>query len=94
MSNSSICPIVGPYRALPHRDRVDLGAMAMKSNFASSKVPALLDPHHVICWTLIWSVLPLFRDAVDVFHCPSRLGRQNLYLLPEMLQILNKDDLN
>ena len=39
---------LGPYRELPLRARVDLGAMAMKGRSAFPKALALLEPHHQI----------------------------------------------
>ena len=41
-------PYIGPYQVLPHRDRVDLGAMAMKGYCEFPKAPALLEPLHQI----------------------------------------------
>ena len=40
--------LIGPYEVLPHRARVDPGAMAMKEYAAFPKAPALLEPHHHI----------------------------------------------
>ena len=41
-------PYIGPYSVLPFRDRVDLGAMAIKGYSVFTKVPKLLKPHHQI----------------------------------------------
>ena len=41
-------PKIGPYQVQPLRDKVDLGAMAMKGYFAFLKAPALLEPHYQI----------------------------------------------
>ena len=41
-------PSIGPYQVLPLRDRVDLGAIAMKGYSAFPKAPAFLEPHHQI----------------------------------------------
>ena len=37
---------IGPYQVLPHRARVDVGAMAVKVCSVFPKFPALLGPHH------------------------------------------------
>ena len=37
-----------PFKVLPIRAKVDLGAMAMKEYSAFPKAPALLEPHHQI----------------------------------------------
>ena len=39
---------IGPYKVLPFRVRVDLGAMAMKGYSAFPQVPTLLEPHDQI----------------------------------------------
>ena len=41
-------PYIGPYQMLPHRARMDLGALAMKGFTAFSKAPASVEPHHQI----------------------------------------------
>ena len=41
-------PLIGPYQVLPHRARVDLGAMAVKGCSAFPKAPVVLEPHHQI----------------------------------------------
>ena len=41
-------PLIGSYQVLPHRARMDLGAVAMKGFSAFPKAPALLEPHHQI----------------------------------------------
>ena len=38
--------MIRPYQVLPLRDRVDLGAMAMKEYFVFLKAPAIPQPHH------------------------------------------------
>ena len=57
---------------LPFQARVDLRAMVMKGYSAFPKDPALLEHHHI---GHLLGVLPLCRDAVSVFHSPSRLGK-------------------
>ena len=46
--NSSISNIemTGPYQVPPLRDRVNLGAMAMKNYSEFLKATVLLEPHH------------------------------------------------
>ena len=39
---------MGPYKVLPLRATVELGAMAMKEYSTFPKAPALLDPYHQI----------------------------------------------
>ena len=39
-------PLLRPYQVLPFRDRVDLGAMALKGSFAFYKAPPSQKPHH------------------------------------------------
>ena len=41
-------PLIGPYKVLPLRVRVDLGAKAMKDNSAFPKAPALLETDHQV----------------------------------------------
>ena len=41
-------PLIGLYKVLPFRARVDLGAMAMKGCAVFPKAPASLEPHHQI----------------------------------------------
>ena len=73
-------PEIRPYQVLPHRARVDLGAMAMKGCSVFPKASALLGPHHQTVKCRIqdtcWEVLPLCRGAVSVFYSPSRLGNR------------------
>ena len=69
---------------LPLQVRVDLGAMAMKRHSASSKTPALLQPHHQIgeCYiqdTRWREVLLLCRDGRCILQ--PRLTRLHTYLI-------------
>ena len=41
-------PLIGPYKVLPLRTTVDLGARAMKGYSAFPKAPASLEPPHQI----------------------------------------------
>ena len=60
---------------LPPQVRVELGVMAMKKYSAFHKSSALLEPHHNILDACGGEgVVPLYRDAVDIFYSPSRLG--------------------
>ena len=45
----------------------------MKGYFAFPKSPLSLEPYHQIA--SLGGVLPLCRGAVNVFYCPSRLGK-------------------
>ena len=79
MSNRSILnvktvlfePEIGPYQVLRIRVKVDLGATAMKGYTTFLKSPSL-----TISRTFTGSVgvLPLCKDAVSVFYCPSQLN--------------------
>ena len=67
---------------LPFRVRVDLGMMAMKGYSVLSKASALLERHHqiILCHIrtfVVGGILPLSREAVGVFYCPSRLGKEH-----------------
>ena len=46
-------PEIGPYQVLPLRERVDLGAMAMKGCSVLPKGPTLLEPHYQTFWSHI-----------------------------------------
>ena len=50
----------------------------MKGYSTFHKTPALPESHHQIVYCHIqdtqWGLLPLCRDAVDVFYSPSQLG--------------------
>ena len=66
--------LIEPYKVLPLRARVDLGAMAMNGYSAFTKHYRNLSIRlfSVISRT---HILPLCRDAVGVFYSPSRLGK-------------------
>ena len=70
------------YQVLPLRNRLDLGAMAMKVYFPFPKPPVLLEPHHqiILCYirTIVGELLLHCRDAVGVFYNPNRLGYRTL----------------
>ena len=79
-------PEIGPYQVLPLRDRMDLGAIAVKGYSAFPKTPALLEPHHQTVYCHIqdihwvgWGFLPLCRGAVNVFYSPSRLSKKRVF---------------
>ena len=65
---------------LPHRARVDLGAVVMKGCSVFPKDPAFTgtspSDFSVISRSLVGGgVLPLCRGAVSVFYSPNRLGK-------------------
>ena len=70
-------PLIGPYQVLPIRTRMYLGAMVIKGYSAFPKAHGLLELQlfSAISRTLVGWVLPLCREAVDVFYSPNRLGQ-------------------
>ena len=66
-------PLIGRYQVLPHRARVDLGAIAMKGYSVFPKAPPsdclVSYPGHTLA-----GVLPVCSGVVSVFYSPSRLG--------------------
>ena len=73
-------PYIGPYQVLPFRARVNLGVKA-RGTPHSPKLQhywnLIFRLFSVLCRTFVGGVLPLFRDVVGVFYCPSRLGQWN-----------------
>ena len=74
------CPQIEPNQVLPLLVRLDLGIMAMMLNSPFPRAQRL-EPRHQIILCHIQDTrfrevffLLLFRDTVDVFCCPSRLG--------------------
>ena len=80
-----ICIQKGSYQVLPFWARVDLKVMAMEGYSAFLKASALLETSSSGCLVSypgysLGGVLPLCREAVDVFYSPSQMSHKRLVI--------------